>query len=872
MLARLIAYVRGHIHRDVVNGEVADELRFHVDLETEANIARGLPPGEARRVALRDLGGLTPTLELVRDVRAVAIDGLWQDVRYAGRQLRRAPVFSLLVALSLGLGIGANTTLFAVAHGVLLRALPYRNPGSLVMLAETQPQLNTRTPVSAPNFVDWRARSRTLERIAAYRPWGFVLTTTDGPERVIGARVGASLFPLLGVDPVVGRTFTADEDRFGATRVIVLGEGFWRRQFGASPHVVDTALTLDGTTYQVVGVLPEAFRLPAADVYVPLALAPFELQQRGNRALTVVGRLKAGSTIDQARAELGAIALDLRREYPESNADRGIGLTPLDEALVGSVRLTVWLVWAVVAVVMLIAGANAANLFLARADARQREIAVRFALGARVSRIIRGLLAESVLLALLAGLLGLGLAQGGVRAFVALAPAAFPRLYDVRMDAVVFAFTVAVSLATGLVFGVVPARRLSRRDADATLRDRSVASGHAGGLSHIAVGAQLALAVIVLVWSGLLVRSFQTVLAVDLGFDARDVVTMSVSLPPRDDDPTRRTLFFEQLLRRIDATPGVLSTGLVSHLPLRGPRLAGDFSVEGRPRLAGAAESTAEYAVVSEGLFKALSIPVLAGRPFTEGDRADSPPVAIINHAMARQFWPHADPIGQRMVVGATLGADLTPHTIVGVVGDIRATSPEMPPQPTIYLPYRQNAWPTMAVVTKTANSASEAATFLRADVRAVDPTQPVTGLLPFDEVVATSTAARRFQVSLVGAFAVVALALTVLGIYGVAAYGVGLRAPEFGVRRAMGARGHHILWLAVKRSMESAGVGILVGLVTAWAVARALRSALFGVVPADPLTFVGVSLLTTAVVVVASALAGRRATRVDPVTTLRQP
>jgi putative ABC transport system permease protein len=872
MFDRLIAYVRGLMHRDAVEGEAADELQFHVDRETEANVARGLSPAEARRAALRDLGGLTPTLEAVRDVRTVALDGLWQDVRYAGRQLRRAPVFSLLVIVSLGLGIGANTALFAVADGVLLQALPYRDPASLVMLTETQPQLNTRAPVSAPDFVDWSARSRTLERVAAYRPWGFVLATADGPERVMGARVSASLFPLLGVDPIAGRTFTADEDRFGGPHVLLLGEGLWRREFGASQSVLNTALTLDDTVYQVVGILPEALRLPAADLYVPLAFAPAELQQRGNRALTVLGRLKTGSTSAQTSAELSTIARDLQREYPASNADRGIGVMPLDDALVGSVRLTVWLVWAVVAIVMLIAGANAGNLLLARADGRRREIAVRFALGARASRVIRGLLAESVLLAVIAGAVGLGLAQVGVRAFVALAPATFPRLYNVRIDTVVFAVTVGVSLVSGLVFGLVPARRLSRPDADATLRERSVAGGHGGGLSHVAVAAQLALAVIVLIWSGLLVRSFETVLGVDLGFDARQAMTMSVSLPPKYDDPARRTLFFDQLLRRIDAAPGVLAAGMVSHLPLRGPRLVGDFSVEGRPRPAGSAESTAEYAVVSEAWFKALSIPVLAGRAFTDRDRTDSPPVAIINHAMARAFWPDANPIGQRMVMGATLGADLTPHTIVGLVEDIRTTSPEAAPQPTIYLPYRQNPWPTMSVVAKTAHTPDELATVFRASVRAIDPTQPVTGVLSFDDVVATSTAARRFQVSLISAFAVIALALTVLGTYGVTAYGVGLRVPEFGVRRAMGAAGHHILWLAIKRSMESAGIGIVAGLAIAGVVARALRSALFGVAPADPLTFVAVSSLTAAVVIAASALAGRRATGIDPVTALRRP
>jgi predicted permease len=872
MFTRLVAFVRGLIHRDTANREADDELRFHVDRETEANVARGLSPAEARRAALRDLGGLTPTQEAVRDVRTVALDGLWQDIRYAGRQLRRAPAFSVMVVLSLGLGIGANTALFAVADGVLLRALPYRDPGSLVTLAESQAQLNTRTPVSAPNFVDWSARSRTLERLSAYRPWGFVLAAADGPERVNGARVSASLFPLLGVDPIAGRTFTGDEDRFGGPHVVVLGESFWRRHFGAGQEVVGTALTLDDTTFQVVGILPEAFRLPAADVYVPLAFTPAELEQRGNRALTVLGRLEAGSTLDQARADLGRNAADLQREYPESDADRGIVITPLDEALVGSVRLTVWLVWAVVAVVMLIAGANAANLFLARAESRRREIAMRCALGARASRVIRGLLAESVLLALVAGGLGLGLAQAGVRAFVALAPATFPRVYNVRIDAVVFAFTVGVSLVTGLVFGLVPARRLSAQDTDATLKDRSVASGRAGGLSQVAVGGQLALAVSVLVWSGLLVRSFQTVLAVDLGFDARRVLTMSVSLPPKYADPARREVFFEQLLRRVDSTPGVLATGIVSHLPFRGPRLSGDFSIEGRPRLGGSAESTAEYAVVSEGFFTTLSIPVLAGRSFTDRDRAESPPVAIINHTMARQFWPHVNPIGERIVIGATLGADLTPHTIVGVVGDVRATSPELPPQPTIYLAYAEHAWPTMSVLAKTAGNPSDLATALRAAVRAIDPTQPVAWLLSFDDIVAASTAARRFQVWLVGAFAVLALVLTVLGTYGVAAYGVGLRAQEFGVRRALGARGSHILWLAVKQSMESAGVGTVAGLVTAWVVARGLRSALFGIAPSDPLTFVAVPLLTAGIVTVASVLAGRRATGVDPVTALRRP
>jgi putative ABC transport system permease protein len=803
----------------------------------------------------------------------ITFDALRLDLRQAWRSLRRAPAFSALVVLSLGLGIGANTALFAVADGVLLRPLPYRDPGALVTLWEAQPRDGTRTLVSAPNFVDWTSRSRTMEQTAAYRPWGFVLSTADGPERVLGARASAGLFTLLGVEPIAGRTFTADEDRFGGPHVVLLGEGFWRRRFGADAALLGRSLTLNNDAYQVVGILPQSFRLPEADVYVPLAFEPYVLQQRGNRALTVIGRLKAGVTVDASRAEMSAIAGELANRFPDTNAGRSISVVALDEQLTGGIRLTVWLVWAAVAVVMLIAGANAANLLLARSDARRREMAIRRALGVSSSRLVRVLLTESVLLALIAGGVGLLLARLGIQSFVALAPATFPRVYDVRLDMAVFLFAFVVSAVTGAVFGVIPARRAARFELDATLKERSVSAGTGrAGLSYFAVATQMALSVLVLVGAGLLVRSFRTVLAVDLGFQPRHVVAMNISLPqPKYDDPERRVLFYRQLLQRVDATPGVTASGSVSHLPLRGARLTGDFSVEGRVTPQSADLSTAEYAAVSGSYFGVMGIPVRQGRVFTDRDLATTPSVIVINETMARLSWPHDDPIGQRVVLGATLGAGQQPRTIVGVVGDVRSTSPETPPQPAIYFPHSQNPWPTMTIVTRTSDDPDRMARVLRAHVLAVDPNQPVSSVVSLDQIVATSTAARRFQVFLVSAFAGLALVLTILGIYGVATYGVGLRLAEFGIRLAMGARKGDILWLAVRRAVRFASLGIAAGVLIALIAVHSLRGALFGVAPIDPLTFVAVPLLTAAVVALASALAGRRATGVDPAMAMRR-
>jgi putative ABC transport system permease protein len=800
-------------------------------------------------------------------------------MRLAIRSLLKAPGFSAAVVLTLAIGLGANAALFAVVNRILLRPLPYSDPARLVAVGETRDGARGRPgPASAPVFLAWQREARTVERLAGYRPWGFVLTGSGEPERLTGARVSSDLFPLLGVTPIVGRTFTPEEDVFGRPRVALVSEGLWQRRLESDRDLTGRAIVLNGVSHAVVGVLPRGFRLPEADVFVPLALEHFTLTQPGNRALTVVGRLRNAATPAQAAEELDAIARRLSAgeggPVHRSLGEGGWGAVavPLNDHLTGPARPTLLIAWGAVALVLLIACANTASLMLARSAARRQEIAICRALGASRARLAARVLNESLALAVAGGALGLPLAVALLKVLVALAPPELPRLDGIGLDVPLVIFTAGLSAATAVLFGFLPAARSSRGDLSGDLR--AGGRGAVGGvthatLRHLAVSCQVGLTMVVLVGAGLLVRSFARVGAIDPGFSADEVITMTVSLPDaKYSDPRRRVEFFDQLLRRTVALPGVESAGLVSHTPLAGAQLSADVSFEGTPETSAKAVA-ANCSVVGGDWFRAMRIPLVRGRAFTDRDVMGTPPVVIVNARLAARLWPNADPIGQRVVVGGSLGADRTPREIVGIAGDVR-TSLEQDPPDQVYMPYAQNPWPTMGVMARTAGDPSRSASALRSAVYGIDPDQAVYNVRPLEAVIARAVAARRFQVFVLSLFAAVALVLAATGVYSVVSYGVRQRRHELGVRLALGAGKADVLLLTLGDSVRWAAAGMAAGIVLAFFAARSLAGALYEVPPTDFVTFAGAVVAAGAVVLLGSTVAARAALQIDPLVALR--
>jgi putative ABC transport system permease protein len=803
-----------------------------------------------------------------------ALEQLGKDIRYALRTLRKNAGFTATAVTVLALGIGSNTALFGVANAVLLQPLPYSEPERLVTLWETSSQTGEgRLLVSPANFLDWAAESRTIEGLAAFRPWGFVMTGGDEPRRLVGARVSASLFPLLGVKPIAGRVFSPKDDQFGQPHVAILSQALWEDRFSADPAAVGRLVELGGEPYTVVGVLPRGFALPDAEIWVPLAVEPFAMTQRGNRALTVVGRLKDHESIGAAQQEMGAMAAQLGRQYPDVNRGWGIAIVPLHESLVGRVRPTLLLVWAAVGLVLLIACANIGNLALARACAREHDMAVCTALGASRWRLIRQLMIESVVLGIAGGAAGLLLANAGTGLFVKFAPANFPRLRDISVNFTVLGFALVVSTLAGLVLGILPAMAGSQTGWRASLANgsqRSIAGRRHASLRHLSVASQTALAVIVLLGAGLLGRSLIRALAVDPGFRPEKVFTMSVSLPAvKYPDAPRQVAFYRDLLERVGALAGVQSAGLVSHLPMATRRLTAGVTVVGE---ADSGEMPpVDYVAASADVFAAMGTPLLRGRTFGNQDAMGMPPVVVINETMARRFWPHGDPLGARVIVGASIGADQTPRTVIGIVADIRSAGVELPSPPAVYVPSPQNPWPTMTVVMRTTGDVAGVVAALRREMHAIAPDQPVSDVKPLTEVVTSAFAPRRFQMILVAIYAAIALMLAATGVYAVVTYTVRLRTQEIGVRLALGATRMQILVLVVQDVMWWAAIGMLIGGGAAMAGAHYLASLLFEITPSDPPTVAGVLGVAAGVVVLAGALAGRRAVHVNPLAAIRE-
>jgi len=799
------------------------------------------------------------------------MNGLLHDLRYAARMLLKRPAFTALAVLTLALGIGANTAIFSVVNAVLLRPLPYENPDQLLAVYEKRINLGReRGFVSAPDFIDWRAQNSVFENIAAYSSWSANETSGDEPQQVAATVASADLFPTLGVSAALGRTFGSSEDLPGADRVVVLSHAFWQRRFASDASVVGKPITLNGNAYTVVGVMPRSFQFPdkQTEFWAPLAIDPAQGGNRAQHGLSVIARLKSGIPLEKARAEMLTIASRLEQQH-QVNTGHSVNLFPLQSEIVGPIRQPLLVLIGAVGFVLLIAGVNVANLLLARLAGRQKEIAIRTALGASRSRIVRQFLAESILLSLLGGTCGLLLAVWGTDVLVAMSPADTPRVSEVKVDGVVLGFTLFVSLLPGLLFGFLPALQSSQTDVNHGLKE----GGRTGGsdvrsrrVRGALVIAEVASALVLLVGAGLLLKSFVRLRETSSGLNPAGVLTAQISLPrAKYGQPPQQAAFTQEVVQSLQTTPGVTSAGAVVGLPLSGPIASRYFSVEGRPPTRPGEGSNAQFNVAAPGYFETVGIPLLRGRVLGGRDIIGQPEVVVINEALARKFFPDEDPLGKRIQIG-----DQPWHTIIGIVGNVRQTGLHMEPAPEFYQSLLQNPLPFMALTVRTARDPKTLAADLRSVVRGIDRDQPLFDVKTMEEVVSGSMASRRLTMVLLGSFAVLAILLAAIGIYGVISYMVAQRTHEIGIRMALGAQSRDVMRLIVGHGLTLAVIGIAIGVVASLALTRLLSTLLFGVSANDPSTFLAVSLLLAAVAFIAGYIPGRRATKVDPIVALR--
>jgi predicted permease len=816
------------------------------------------------------------------------MDTLLQDLRYAARALLQNRGFTAVAVVALALGIGANTAIFTVVNAVLLRPLPYPESERLVALWNRFPlQHIDRDWLSPGQYLAVRAEARSFEEVAVALGGSFNLTGSGEPERIEGLRVSASFLPMLGASPALGRVFGPEEDQPGAPPVALIGNGLWRRHFGADANVTGATIYLDGQPYTVVGVLPPGFSVDSdvlptvagidrADVVLPVRFAADAHDDHGRQNYNVLARLRPAVTVAQAQAEVDAIAARLMQvdpsAYPAASGF-AVGVAPLLDQTVGDVRPALLVLLGAVGLVLLIACANVANLLLARGATRRKEVAVRAALGAGRSRLVRQFLTESVLLGLLAGVAGLALAGWSVEALRLIGPENLPRLAEVELDGRVFAFTTILAVATGLIFGVAPALRASRADLGEVLKEAAAGatSGPQGRrLRGVLVVSEIALALVLLAGAGLLIRSFASLQEVDPGFSAAGVLSFHVGLPAAQYLEDRRAPFFRELGERLAGMPGVEGVGAVSSLPLSGTASWGGIHVEGYTPPDGEAALMSDFRSATPGYFATMEIPLLAGRAFDARDAADAPSVAVVDEQAARRFWPGQDPIGKRFQLG-----DYDPNepwvTVVGVVGNVKQYALDSEARPALYLPHAQFSTRILYLVVRTSGDPASLTNSVTATVRSLDPGLPVYDARPMAARVADSLARRRFSMLLLGLFAGVALLLAVVGIYGVTAYTVAQRTREIGIRIALGARPGDVLGLVVRQGAGLTALGVAAGLAAALGLARLLSGMLYGVSAADPLTFAAITALLAGASLAATIVPARRAARVNPVIALKQ-
>ncbi|MFN2622316.1 MAG: ADOP family duplicated permease [Chthoniobacterales bacterium] len=863
--------IRNTMRKQRADRDLSEELGSYVELLIEKNVKQGMNEEEARRAAMLEVGGVEQVKEVVRSNRAgFAIETFFQDVRYGLRSLRKKPGFALTVVIALALGIGANTAIFSVINAVLLRSLAYRDPGRIVMVWERSLRGGrAQNSVSPANFLDWKKQSSSFEQNAA--SWDTRLNLTSGgePEEIQIQKVSADFFPVLGVQPELGRAFVQAEETPGTEPVVILGHDLWQSRFAGNPAIIGQTVTMSGRNCTVVGVMPPGFYFlnTQIEAWLPLQFDPATDWRKLGRFLRSVARLRPGVTLRQAQAELDAIGKQLEIAYPDYNKGWGVNLVPMHEQIVGDIRPVLLVLLAAVAFVLLIACANVANLLLSRAASRQKELALRAALGADRMRLIRQMLTESMVLAMMGGVLGVLLAYWGIQLLVAFAPDNIPRLHEITIDPRVLGFTFGISLLTGLVFGLVPALQSSRPDLNDALKEgaRGSSSGNRV-VRNLFVVAEMALALVLLIGAGLMLRSFSQLHQVKTGFETENVLTMRVQLPnAKYGQPEQRADFFKRAEERLAALPGVKSVGAISYLPLTGLATSTSFNLATKPLPPSESPGT-EVRPITPGYFKAMGIPLLKGRAFDEHDGANSR-VLIINETLAQKFFPDQDPIGQQLIV--TWEPDVADE-IIGIVGDIKETALEQEPNPAVYWPHPREPYPFMNFVIRAAIDPTTLSAAAAREIHALDPDQPVADVRTLDQVVAKSIARPRFNALLLAIFAGVALVLASVGIYGVMNYSATQRTQEIGIRMALGAKPGDILRLVVGHGMKLTFAGIALGVIASLALTRVMSNLLFGITATDLPTFLGVSAMLTLVALLANYIPARRATRVNPVVALR--
>jgi putative ABC transport system permease protein len=817
----------------------------------------------------------SPAINRQSAIENVTMENLIQDIRYSLRMLTRKPGFTLLVVAALAIGIGANSAIFSIVNSILLRPLPYRDPDRLVMVWMDNHRLNVAQDVhSYANYADYRDQNQSFDQLAVFNGISVNLTGAGEPERVIGTMASPSLFEVMGVDPLIGRTFSADEEVPGHDQVVILGYGFWQRRFGGDRNILGQEVSLSDVKRTVIGVMPQTFEFPHkdAELWVPLAPDPRRKASRGGFSYQVVGRLKPGVSLPQARQDMNGIAQHLVEQYPDLMG-YGVNLVALHDQIVGKVRPALLVLLATVAFVLLIACANVANLLLARAASREREIAIRSALGAGRLRVVRQLLTESLVIAVLGGVTGLLIANWGLKALVALSPEDIPRRGQIGIDLRVLGFTLLLSILTGIVFGLVPALRASKMELNESLKEggRGASGGIQGRRIRSAlVVLEVALSLLLLIGAGLMIRSFRQLLTVDLGFNPDRLLTMNIQLSRSRYQGPLSAAFFRQLIERVEALPGVESAGAITAVFIEGLPNSSNFTIDGRPPPPAAEQIEAPIDFVTPGYFRTMGISLLKGRELSERDGPEAPQVAIINDTFARRFWPGEDPLGQRFRFGDSTST--APWlTIVGVVADMRRTGFDSDVRCEAFLPYAQRQFVGfLSLVVRTAASPGSLAATVRDIVWSMDPEQPVSHIRTMDQMLGGMMAQRRLNMVLFSLFAGVALVLAAVGIYGVISYSVTQRTHEIGIRMALGAGRAEVLKLVVGEGMTVVGIGIGLGLVSALGLTRLMATLLYGVSPTDPLTFAALPLVLAGVALAACLVPGRRATKVDPIVALR--
>lgn len=807
---------------------------------------------------------------------------LLQDLRYGVRTLSRTPGVVVVAILALALGIGANTAIFSVINAAVLSPLPFDESEKLFMIWETsEDEPNAKGSSSYPNTADYRAQNQVFEEVAAFRPSGFNLTGMGDAERVEGGRVGAGFFTVLRINAVLGRTFTEEEDKAGAPRVVVLGHGLWQRRFGSDPNILGQTITLSGNLHTVIGVLPSGFRFPIelseAELWTTTAHDGGNLTERGAHTNDVIARLKPGITPEQAQADLSAIAARLAEQYPNSNTGLGVRLVQAQEELVGDIKPALWILFGAVGFVLLIACSNVANLLLARATSRHKEMAVRTALGASRWRVVRQLLTESSLLALTGGAAGLLVALWGIEALVRLIPDEFSSVRDIQIDTRVMIFTLAISVITGIVFGLAPALRASRTDLNETLKEggrSNSASASRRALRNLLVISEVALALMLLVGAGLFMKSFFRLTNVDPGFEPKNVLTMRINIGgPKYRDTQQRVLLIEQAIEKLKAIPGIESAAFITPLPFSGDSVASSFQIKGRPAPPPGQEFDAANLGTTPDYFRTMKIPLISGRHFTSQDVIGKRGVVIVNEAFVSRYFPDEDPLGKQIhSIGIGFDDnDPVEWDIVGVVGNIKHRSLETPARPEIYAPHRQHPWGWGYFVIRTTVDPANLTSAVRDEVQSIDRDQPVYLIRTLSSLISNSLAKPRFYALLLSIFAAVGLLLTMVGVYGVISYSVSERTREIGVRVALGATWGQISKMILSQGMSVTFIGIVIGLVGAYAISRVVESLLFEVSATDTLIFVVVPILLAAVSAVACLVPARRAAKVDPMVALRE-